>query len=80
MVACAGIDLLGNTIVLDLVDRHQLSRYWLVLSLVFTLPALPLIWRDLSQAKKAPRFSLSHGIFFVAALYRLPFKAARLDM
>jgi hypothetical protein len=60
IVVAAVVDLLGNTFVLDRVDRGQLPRYWSVLSLIFTAPAVPIIVYDLRRTKQ-PRFSLGRA-------------------
>ena len=50
----------------------------MVASLLFTIPGVLTIFYDLRRRKRI-RFSLAHGIFLVTVLYRLGFKAARID-
>ena len=78
IVIASLFDLLCNTIILDLVDRGSLPQdgYWI--SLIFTLPSILLLLRDMRK-KPRPRFSLGHGIFLVTVLYRMAFKAALID-
>ena len=70
-------DLLCNTIILGR-GPGQPTTGRLLISLIFTLPSILLLLRDMRK-KPRPRFSLGHGIFLVTVLYRMAFKAALID-
>ena len=72
-------DMVASTTVLNLVTRGVLSDAWVVYSLIFSLPACLVVLKDARAAKRA-RFSLAHGMFLAGVLYRLNFKAARIDV
>ena len=77
-------DILGSNIVLELNRQGYLtvdggpSSDWTLYSLFFTLPSFLVVLWDQRKAN-APRFSIAHGIFLVAVLYRMAFKGKDLD-
>jgi len=80
------VDIVANTVFLELRDRRGddgepiLDEWMILLSLITSAVAIGVVVRDMMRPpKERPRFSLAHGIFFVGVLYRLSFKAARID-
>lgn len=80
-------DIIGNSIILDRMDRQELGPEWALYSIVLcTLPCIIILIIDLAKprnaptmAKRRPRFSIAHAIFLVAVLGRLATKAATID-
>ena len=84
MLIATVVDLVGNSVVSDLIYRPGrngspvLGEAASVWSLLFALPGIALLLRDL-RSDDRPRFSLAHGIFFVGVLFRVGMKAVVID-
>ena len=78
IVVASVVDIVGNTVVLDKIDRGELDQQWILFSLLFTVPSVLVLVTDMRRQNR-PRFSLGHAIFLVSVLYRACTKAARID-
>ena len=72
------LDIIGANLIVALVKQGWLPEEWNLYSLLFTLPSFVVVLRD-QKSENPPRFSLAHGIFFVAVLYRMANRAGQID-
>ena len=71
-------DIFGSNIVMEMNRTGNVSDDWTLYSLFFTLPSFLVVLWDQRKAN-APRFSIAHGIFLVAVLYRMAYKGKDVD-
>ena len=77
--ACTLFKVASGSALSYLTDRTSLIDNGILYSLLGLVPCIVCLFLKDLRKKPLPRFSLAHGMFFVAVLYRLCFVAAKVD-
>jgi len=71
--------LISETVIYHLIAQQAIYRIWHIYSLIFLVPSFYFCFQDLTSEDR-PRFSLAHGFFLIAVVYRLNFRMAFIDV
>ena len=71
--------LVSETVIYHLIAQQRIYRIWHIYSLIFLVPSFYYCFQDL-KSEDRPRFSLAHGFFLIAVVYRLNFRMAFIDV